>query len=132
MGADVTCLQAGLIAAGYSIPAGATGFYGEQTEAAVTEWQGANGLPATGYFGALSRAKWSLSVGAVAVPGCTPGASFSVTTGMPCSGNVVEGCQPGYLFSTTTGKPCNGTSIPGCFAGAAFSITTGQACRMGS
>ena len=32
-GSDVTCLQQALIAAGYSIPAGATGYFGSQTVA---------------------------------------------------------------------------------------------------
>ncbi|PJA94334.1 hypothetical protein CO131_01945, partial [Candidatus Kaiserbacteria bacterium CG_4_9_14_3_um_filter_50_16] len=38
-GADVTCLQNALIAGGFSIPAGATGYFGTQTRAAVASWQ---------------------------------------------------------------------------------------------
>lgn len=57
---QVTCLQRGLIAAGYSIPSGATGYFGAQTQAAVTTWQKAVGIsPAYGYFGTLSRAHWN-------------------------------------------------------------------------
>ena len=60
-GADVTCLQNALIAAGYSIPAGATGYFGAQTQAAVSAWQKAAGVtPTAGYFGAKSRAAWNL------------------------------------------------------------------------
>jgi len=38
--AQVKQLQQALIAAGYSIPAGATGFYGPQTKAALDQWKG--------------------------------------------------------------------------------------------
>ena len=56
-GSDVTCLQQALIAGGYSIPAGATGYFGAQTQAAVSAWQKADGIsPTAGYFGAKSRA----------------------------------------------------------------------------
>src|SRR3989338_3717555 len=60
-GAQVTCLQNALIAAGYSIPAGATGYFGAQTQAAVMAWQSAAGVsPAAGYFGPISQAAWNL------------------------------------------------------------------------
>lgn len=56
-GADVSSLQNWLIKKGYSIPAGATGFYGGQTKAAVAAYQAANGIsPAVGYFGPKTRA----------------------------------------------------------------------------
>lgn len=59
-GADVTCLQNYLIGAGFSIPAGATGYFGSQTTAAVAAWQAANGVsPAVGYFGPISQAKYA-------------------------------------------------------------------------
>ncbi len=58
-GTDVTELQTELIAAGFSIPAGPTGYFGVQTRAAVAAWQAANGvLPSAGYFGPISRAKY--------------------------------------------------------------------------
>jgi peptidoglycan hydrolase-like protein with peptidoglycan-binding domain len=57
-GADVTALQAWLISKGYSIPAGATGYFGTQTRAAVAAFQSANGItPAAGYFGPITRAR---------------------------------------------------------------------------
>ena len=57
----MTCLQQALIAGGYSIPAGATGYFGAQTQAAVSAWQKATGVtPIAGYFGAKSRAAWNL------------------------------------------------------------------------
>ena len=59
-GADVTCLQNYLIGAGHAISAGATGYFGSQTAAAVAAWQTANGVtPAAGYFGSVSQAKYN-------------------------------------------------------------------------
>ena len=62
-GDAVIALQQLLIADGYSIPAGATGYFGVQTQAAVKAYQAANGIPATGYVGPLTRA--SLNVGTI-------------------------------------------------------------------
>ena len=57
-GADVTALQTALIAAGESIPAGATGYFGSQTQAAVKAYQVAKGIvnPGTGFVGPLTLA----------------------------------------------------------------------------
>lgn len=63
-GAEVTRLQNWLISKGYSIPAGATGYFGAQTAAAVGAYQSANGIsPAAGYFGPMTRAKVNASLG---------------------------------------------------------------------
>ncbi len=60
-GGEVSCLQRDLIASGYGISAGATGYFGLETRAAVSVWQKANGItPDAGYFGPLSRAHWNL------------------------------------------------------------------------
>jgi peptidoglycan hydrolase-like protein with peptidoglycan-binding domain len=68
-GADVTALQTWLISKGFSIPAGATGYFGAQTQAAVAAYQAANGItPAAGYFGPITRAKVN-GGGSVVVPG---------------------------------------------------------------
>jgi hypothetical protein len=57
-GAEVTALQNWLISKGHSIPAGATGYFGAQTQAALAAFQAANGIsPAAGYFGPITRAK---------------------------------------------------------------------------
>ena len=67
-GADVTALQTYLIAGGYAIPAGATGYFGTQTQAAVAAWQAANGVtPTVGYFGPISQAKYTALMAAVVV-----------------------------------------------------------------
>lgn len=58
-GADVTALQNYLATKGYFSVA-ATGYFGSITASAVSAWQSANGvMPAAGYFGAISRAKYN-------------------------------------------------------------------------
>lgn len=101
VGAAVSCLQQNLIASGYSIPAGATGYFGMQTKAAVAAWQAAFGIsPAAGYFGPISRSRWS--------------GSTTVSTGGTTGGSTVPGCLPGYAFSPTTGQACTGgTTVTG-------------------
>ena len=70
-GADVTSLQQWLIARGYSIPAGATGYFGTQTQAAVAAYQRASGIaPPAGYFGPITRARVNATV--VVTPPTTP------------------------------------------------------------
>ncbi len=60
-GNDVTCLQNALVQQGYAIPAGATGYYGAETQAAVAEWQRANHVVPSGNFDSASRANWDIS-----------------------------------------------------------------------
>ncbi len=56
-GADVTALQAMLIASGDLAIAAPTGYFGDMTKAALVKWQAAHGVtPASGYFGPLTRA----------------------------------------------------------------------------
>lgn len=55
-GDDVRSLQTFLIKKGYSIEAGATGYFGSQTKTALMEYQEKNGItPAQGYFGSITR-----------------------------------------------------------------------------
>ncbi len=57
-GAEVTSLQNFLMGHGQTIPAGATGYFGSQTQAALAGFQAANAIsPAVGYFGPITRAK---------------------------------------------------------------------------
>jgi peptidoglycan hydrolase-like protein with peptidoglycan-binding domain len=72
-GADVTALQQALIAGGYSIPAGATGYFGSQTQAAVKLYQAAKGIPNTGFVGPLTRAALNGGVAVVPAAGCPAG-----------------------------------------------------------
>jgi Putative peptidoglycan binding domain len=56
-GDDVKQLQQFLIAKGYTIVAGATGWFGAQTRDALAKYQTASGIaPAVGYYGAMTRA----------------------------------------------------------------------------
>jgi len=71
-GTDVTALQNFLASKGFSVPAGATGYFGTQTKAALASYQAANGIaPAAGYFGPATRAKVNAS-GSVVTPTPTP------------------------------------------------------------
>jgi hypothetical protein len=56
-GDDVVALQQFLISSGYPISAGATGYFGLQTQAALAKFQSDHGItPALGYFGPITRA----------------------------------------------------------------------------
>lgn len=68
-GESVACLQRTLLASGYSIPAGATGYFGPQTRTAVSAWQKNKGVsPAYGYFGPLSRRTFAARPVAATLP----------------------------------------------------------------
>lgn len=85
-GAAVTALQNALIGMGYSIPAGATGYFGEQTRMAVAAWQTAKGVsPAAGYFGAVSRAAYA---SACSTTGSTTGGSTTTPTASGLEGGA--------------------------------------------
>jgi len=73
-GADVTALQNWLISKGFTIAAGATGYFGAQTQSAVAKWQTSAGIsPAAGYFGPISRAKANAAAGTTGTTGGTTG-----------------------------------------------------------
>jgi hypothetical protein len=85
-GADVKCLQQALIAGGFSIPAGATSYFGTQTRAAVASWQSSkNVAPAVGYFGPISRAAFNLGGG-----GSTTTTTTTTTTQTAGTGNGLK------------------------------------------
>ena len=74
-GTEVTALQNWLIGKGFAISAGATGYFGAQTKAALASWQAANGVsPAAGYFGPITRAKVN------GMGGTTGGTTTTTTT----------------------------------------------------
>lgn len=55
-GEDVGLLQELLIEQGQQIPAGATGYFGSQTQSALASYQSKNNIiPASGYFGPITR-----------------------------------------------------------------------------
>lgn len=75
-GSDVTALQNWLITKGFAISAGATGYFGSQTQAALAAYQAANGItPAAGYFGPVTRAKVNASAGTTGTTGGTTGST---------------------------------------------------------
>lgn len=75
-GSEVTALQNFLISKGHSIAAGATGYFGAQTQAALAAFQAANGIsPAAGYFGPVTRAKVNGMGGSTGSTGGSTGSS---------------------------------------------------------
>ncbi|MDP3999647.1 MAG: peptidoglycan-binding domain-containing protein [bacterium] len=93
-GEDVRCLQKYLNAAGHAVAASGAGsvgnestYFGSLTRAAVAKWQAANGVvPAVGYFGPLSQAKYnSMAGGVVTVPGTTTPAPVPAGSGLTVS-----------------------------------------------
>lgn len=105
-GADVTALQNWLIGKGYSIPAGATGYFGGQTKAAVVAYQLAKGItPAAGYFGPITQASVAADSAMVVVPPTT-GTNTNTGTGMVNDGqdgSVTISYSP-YVTSSQTIK----------------------------
>jgi peptidoglycan hydrolase-like protein with peptidoglycan-binding domain len=104
-GTDVTALQTWLMGKGFSIAAGATGYFGSQTKAALAAYQAANGItPAVGYFGPITRAQVAAAGGSTTTTGlpagCTSTAGYSPTTGVSCSS--------GTTTTTTTGPLSGG------------------------
>jgi len=92
-GIDVTNLQNFLISRGHNIPAGATGYFGEQTRSALAQFQSQNGIsPAVGYFGPLTRGK----VNALCVVTPTPPSNPGNTNGNNPGTN--EPNQPGSIL----------------------------------
>jgi len=94
-GNSVVVLQNALIAQGYLVmPAGvSTGYFGALTKSAVMKWQAANGVPATGFFGPISRGKFngSANMGGGTVPGTTVGGGTGTTVGGGLNTPGVEG-----------------------------------------
>lgn len=71
-GSEVTTLQNFLIQKGFTIPAGATGYFGAQTRGALAAYQLANGItPSAGFFGPLTRAH--INAASAGTPSTNPG-----------------------------------------------------------
>jgi peptidoglycan hydrolase-like protein with peptidoglycan-binding domain len=80
-GDNVKVLQRALISAGISVRGGADGVFGPMTAAALTSYQQANGLPATGVVDATVEARLKLTPAAPAAsptpaPSVAPGAAY--------------------------------------------------------
>lgn len=119
-GTDVTCLQQALITGGFSIPAGATGYFGTQTRTAVASWQSSKNIaPAVGYFGPISRAAFDL--------GGSTTSTTNTTTTTTTTTSTTAGCAAGAAFSSTTGAACASTTTTTATPGAEGSFTLSQA-----
>jgi len=102
-GADVVALQQALINAGQNIPAGATGYFGSQTKAAVKSFQTAKGLPSTGFVGPLTRGvlNGSAALAPVSSVPAPVGQGTSAPVGITTSG--VAGTLAASLWTTPSG-----------------------------
>lgn len=119
---QVKCLQQYLNGAGYPVAASGVGskgsetnYYGSLTKAAVAKWQAAmNVSPAVGYFGSISRAKYSAVAGTtggttggtVVVPPTGGGLSVGLSAMTPASRTIVVGAANMSFgkFSFTAGS----------------------------
>jgi peptidoglycan hydrolase-like protein with peptidoglycan-binding domain len=118
-GADVTALQQALMAKGFSIPAGATGYFGSQTVAAVIAWQKSAGVsPAVGYFGSLSRAAFgggSMTTNPPPPVMVGSGLMVSLAATSPNGTVLVAGQGIGvladYMFTNPSSSPINVTGL---------------------
>ena len=123
-GADVTALQNALIAKGFNIAAGATGYFGAQTVAAVKAWQASAGVsPVAGYFGAKSRAAFGGTSSSSTTTTTTTTTTAGTGTGLkvmlsatsPSGTVLVQGQAIGvlgeYTFSNPTSAPINVTAL---------------------
>ncbi|MFA5996107.1 MAG: peptidoglycan-binding protein [Candidatus Paceibacterota bacterium] len=111
-GADVTCLQQALIGGGFSVPAGATGYFGTQTRTAVASWQSSKNIaPAVGYFGSISRAAFNLGGGSTTTTTTGPsagtgnGLKVSLASDSPNNVALVQGQAIGSLAKFTFANP---------------------------
>ncbi|MDO8593885.1 MAG: peptidoglycan-binding protein, partial [bacterium] len=113
-GADVTCLQSALIGGGFSVPAGATGYFGTQTRAAVASWQSSKNIaPAVGYFGPISRAAFNLG-------GSSSGSTTTTTT---TTTTQTAGTGNGLKVTLATDSPNNIALVAGQAIGAIAKFT---------
>jgi len=123
-GTAVTCLQQALINAGFSIPAGATGYFGTQTRTAVAAWQVSRNIaPPAGYFGPISRAAYDLGGGSSSTTTTTTGPSAGTGTGLKVSlsatspsGTVLVQAQAignlaDFVFANPTSAPISVTGL---------------------
>ena len=108
-GSDVTCLQENLINLGFSIPAGATGYFGTQTRAAVAAWQASKNVsPPVGYFGPISQGAWA-TMGTPGTPG-TPSTPSGLSGG---AGSISDADYISNLNNEQVGEGSNDVEVAG-------------------
>ncbi|MFA5744722.1 MAG: peptidoglycan-binding protein [Candidatus Paceibacterota bacterium] len=90
-GADVTALQNFLIGNGNTIAAGATGYFGAQTKAALAAYQAAKGItPAVGYFGPITMASINAQGGTTTTTGGTTTTTTTTNTALTGTGRLTS------------------------------------------
>ena len=104
-GSDVTCLQDYLTSTGhFTFSGGSTGYFGPVTKTAVAAWQAANNVsPAVGYFGTISKAKYtsvSTSTTTTTTTTTTPTTPTTPVT-PPVSGTVTASLASGSPSAQT-------------------------------
>ncbi|MFG3028732.1 transglycosylase SLT domain-containing protein [Streptomyces sp. NPDC048253] len=112
---DVRTTQAALIAVGKEIPAGATGFFGEQTKSAYAAWQrtlGFTGSAADGFPGCSSLAELGARAGFV-VDCHHPGAITKISVGFSKSSGVAVDEATARAFAE---QACDRTGAPRSWA----------------
>ena len=112
-GTDVTALQTWLAGKGFSIAAGATGYFGAQTKAALAAYQASAGIsPASGYFGPITRAKVNGAGGVATTPGSTPVTGLTGMgrfTGVSSLGDVTSDIKEGDSATSVVGVSADAT-----------------------
>jgi len=109
-GTQVTALQNWLLGQGYQIPAGATGYFGAQTQAAVKAFQvNKSIMPTAGYYGNLTAAAVAEIINTAGGGGAGTG-----TVGNLCpNGNTLaSNCATAPVTTPATGALCpNGMTL---------------------
>lgn len=117
-GADVTALQNLLIQLGYSVPSGATGYFGAQTQAAVQAFQGAQGIVSsgtpttTGFGNAGARTRDRLTLLCATASKGNAGGGTTTGTGGTTVGGTTGTQGNGTQGSGTTGVGTTGGTSP--------------------
>jgi peptidoglycan hydrolase-like protein with peptidoglycan-binding domain len=115
-GSHIVALQQALIARGHAIPAGATGYYGSQTRAAVAAFQRAQGWRGSGADGipgpkTLAR----LGLGAAAKPAAKPHAtpaSAGTARSLAGAGQYAMGARGNHVKALQQALIARGHRIP--------------------
>lgn len=104
-GDDVTCLQNYLKTGGY-LSVNATGYFGPATKAAAAKWQAANGVvPAVGFFGSLSRAKYDSLTAVAASSASSVASSVASSAAAASSSSSVAATTAEGLTITSATQP---------------------------
>ena len=124
-GGDITELQHLLNLTGFSVAATGYGSLGRETTvfgpltyAALVRFQAASGLPATGYYGPLTRAEFEQLASSSNAPNPPTGSSSSVaTTAVAASQPNIAGAVASSSNAAATSSPCGTPGVLSCIPG---------------